>query len=368
MKVTLNREDLSSALGKCIRVVPSKAVIPITDFFLLSVTETLLSVRSTAIDMHMSAEVKCQAKESFAFCVPARILHETIRMLRDDQIQITFKGKKAEFKTHSGKYSIGCLPPEEFTHLPPLSAVNNLVVAAPLLSKSFRISGMFVNPKDNSKPALTGLNLFVKDRLLHVCGSSGFSISCCAFPFITGSSWDSIIIPLQIARIAQEVFQSGDVTLSCDGQIIMIKGDGVAVISTLINAKYPDIETHVFSKRTGTKRKFLRAQMEEALRRVKTFMVETSTGVMVDLADTVVIKTEGSDHAAEESFSSEGDGPVLTACLPQADLHRAASASDEEMGMEIFYSSEEPHKNRFILEVPDSSVREKYCIMALAAL
>ncbi len=123
MEFKVNSKELEKLLGKIIPAVPTRTPMPILENFLFEVKDGLLTIYATDLEISLKSALNIVTDENIKMVVPARLLYDIVRSLKDTTIHFKMMAnKKINLVTDAGKYTISYLEADEYPEIPSLSA------------------------------------------------------------------------------------------------------------------------------------------------------------------------------------------------------------------------------------------------------
>lgn len=140
MKFTIQREALSSLIGKIQGVIPSKAVIPILANVLIEAKDNQIIVTATDLTVSLRASLDATVLEEGGIALPARRFFQLIRELRAPEVRLeTDSNHVAIIASGSSHFKINGLEKGEFPAFPEIKGGKSFGLP------SARLKEMFVN-------------------------------------------------------------------------------------------------------------------------------------------------------------------------------------------------------------------------------
>ena len=124
MKFTIEKNNLFKSLSHVQSIVEKKNALPILSNILLEAKENSLILSATDMDISITDKVNCTIIEEGSTTVSAHTLYDIIRKLPESsEIEIISNdGKIISLRAGKSKFSLGCLPKEDF----PIIEIGNL--------------------------------------------------------------------------------------------------------------------------------------------------------------------------------------------------------------------------------------------------
>jgi len=246
-KATFDREFLSEALSKSVKFVPSKAVIPATNDVKVSIHEGKATFTTGDLTTELSVRCPVKSSESFAFCVPAKLLFKTVSSLRENEITLSVKSeKKLEVKCGKSKYNITMdTQAQDFPAFMSSAMTGEFVINEFYLKAALREVDKFTSDVDGSPMAAINIVFQGTDILFHGCNNTTI-IRYGAKP-VSVTSWNVANIMSDTAsRLCALMGDNAEITVSQSDTGIMFSNNGdnnswFIVRSTQASVKYPNV-------------------------------------------------------------------------------------------------------------------------------
>ena len=116
MKISIEKSTIFKSLSHMQSIVDKKNTIPILSNILLEATEINLVLSATDMDISINEKIDCSVIETGSVTVPAHTLYDIVRKIPDgSEIEfIANDGKKFSIRSGKSKFSLLCLPRDEF--------------------------------------------------------------------------------------------------------------------------------------------------------------------------------------------------------------------------------------------------------------
>lgn len=288
MKLIADRELLLYKLSKAVKFIPGKTIVPAFDNFKLTVAAGVMEI--IASDGNLQCKMYCNvsSKDSFAVCLPAKLLVKTIALFRENEVTITIKSDiKVELKSGKSKYNIGVdCKNEEYPVMTMAPAQNEMVMQQFFLSMTLKAADKFVDEK-SANANFIGINIAEINNKMVFTGLDGMTMCRCAVKPISISKWESVVIPTQTAsKVISMLQDKGEIGIAYsskeDGKIIFFtdrEADEVfEICSVTSNVKFPDTEM-VFSKKPEHQMILNTLEFKDAVKRLGLYTSAIDTSV-----------------------------------------------------------------------------------------
>ena len=314
MKVTISAEQLSAALETAARVAPKKSTLPILETVLLDATpDGGLLLAGTDLRTRAWRTVPALVEEAGTVCLPPARIASFLEAIPDDaEIRLTVDAaRKAVLSAGKTTSRIAGLNAEEFPAGPDFDApALDLTLAADILAGCINRTA-HAAAKDDSRPALAGLNLAFDGSSIAVTAADGYRLAHAESELPEGSDEVSLIVPARpLTEVARALKNATSARLKVDGRgsSLLIDSEAGCWSLALIGGTFPDFR-RVVPRDTPIAVTTSRSALLRALRLVKG-LEATSDGFKVHLvigADQIEIMASDrqADHEARTTIDAE---------------------------------------------------------------
>ena len=277
MKFTVEKNIIFKSLSHAQSIVEKKNTLPILSNILLEVRENSLILSSTDMDISITERLECNVIEEGSTTVLAQTLYDIIRKLSDSsEIEfISNDGKIMSLRSGKSKFSLSCLPKEDF----PIIEIGNLeneinIISHDLLKLISKTR--FAISNEETRYFLNGVYFHKKieaeTNYLSVVATDGHRLAKFdskfknSIPDITG-----VIIPKktinELSKLLIDVDSLVKINLSSNKIVFFIENS--VLISKLIDGNFPDYK-RVIPTNNNNILKVNRQDLSQAVDRVST--------------------------------------------------------------------------------------------------
>jgi DNA polymerase-3 subunit beta len=306
MKFSIAQTQLQEALQVVSSAVPTRTTLPVLSNILVEADET--SVRLTATDLDLAITTKTQANVSLpgSLTVPAKKLLELVRKLPREELRIDAKDLNLTIASKAGRFRFLCIRPDEFPATPTVPADAVITLDPDVLDRLVRRT-VYAVSTDESRPALNGALMQVKDGELRVVATDGHRLARATYKpdrSIAPSLKNDVILPLKALNALSRLIPgaSGPVEISLSRNHARFGLGGTTLITKLIEGPFPNYEQVIPMQNA----KHLRAGREglaAALERVSVFSDSLTRQVKLSLKENqllLIVQTPDQGEATEE--------------------------------------------------------------------
>jgi DNA polymerase-3 subunit beta len=319
MEFKVNSKELEKLLGKIIPAVPSRTPMPILENFLFEVKDGLLTVYATDLEISLKSSLNIVADENLRMVVPARLLNDIVRSLKETTIHFKLAtNKKINLVTDNGKYSIGYLDAEEYPEIPTVDAdknakeINEVILNGNELRAAFD-KGAFAMSKEEMRPAMMGTLFEFTDEGLRLVTTDGHRLVNMLNKNVKPNFTQQYVVPERAVSVLSKVLDEKDVKIHLTKSYVSFKLNDIELITRLISQKYPDYMSVIpmeneFLLKVNTK------ELHDSIKRMMLFSTSTTRRVKFSVTQSSIeISAEDLDIGAsgEEKVECEYKGDNL---------------------------------------------------------
>lgn len=250
MQITIERAPLMRALSHVSSVVEKRGTIPVLSNVKLEASGDILSLTATDMDLALVEKIPAQVKEPGAATVPAHMFYDIARKLPDGA-DVNFSAKetgKAAISAGSSKFTLSCLPVEEFPVMAEGEFAHRFRLASSECKALIEKPGYAMSTEE-TRYYLNGIYLHVagsgEGAVLRAVATDGHRLARVEVAIPAGAAgMPGIIIPRKAIQELRKLLESGEgeveVSVS-EGKIRFVVGEAV-LVSKLIEGQFPDYE------------------------------------------------------------------------------------------------------------------------------
>jgi DNA polymerase-3 subunit beta len=282
MKFHIQREALSSLIGKIQGVVPSKAVIPILANVLIEAKDYQIIVTTTDLTVSLRSSLEATVIEEGSIALPARRFFQLIRELKAPEIKFeTDSNNIAIVTSGSSHFKINGLDKSEFPIFPEIKGGRSFNLSAARL-KEMLVNTSFAAAKDDTRQVLNGICMELSENKLVVVGTDGKKLAKIEETIDDQiDEKQSSIIPLkaveEMCRLLDDEDSSTTLTLMSDK--IALETHRSSLVSKLLSGQFPDYQRVLPNRSNMHQMHIHRDELMTLLRQVSLFTSEASHSV-----------------------------------------------------------------------------------------
>ena len=341
MEFTIHKSEFNKALATIGGVANTKSGMDILANVHLSASKKGLSVTATDLCVGISGSYSCDTKRPGGVLVDAKKLaaivkglpEDSIRVVVADDLKVSIKSGKAEYKIHGSSEA-------DYPRLPETTDAIFSTLDADVFSDMIAKT-LFSASDDETRAHLSGI--FVKasnDKLLMV-STDGHRLS-----IVSRSSkmylgtFEGVIIPRKGVIEIRKLLKgdaSSPVEIGLRGSNVYLRRANVTLSVKLIDATFPDYE-QVIPKNTTKRAVVHRQQLIDCLKRISLLSADSAYGVKMSFAkNTLTISSDDQKFGeAREQLDIEYSSEPMTIGINAQYMSDVLSASsDVEFGIAL---------------------------------
>ncbi|MGA8278393.1 MAG: DNA polymerase III subunit beta [Rhodanobacteraceae bacterium] len=311
MRFSIQREALLKPLQHVVGVVERRQTLPVLSNLLVSVSEGIVSLTATDLEVEMTATTEAQDLNAGEVTIPARKLFDICRALPDGcRIKIEQNAERVIVSAGRSRFTLTTLPASEFPVIEDIDFIEKVNLPEATI-KDLMDRTSFAMAHQDVRYYLNGLLLDLRKNGLNCVATDGHRLA------LSGTRLDGpvtenrqIILPRKGVVELQGLFEGGEglVELEFGRNHLRLRRGGVVFTSKLIDGRFPDYEAVIpigADKEVRVDRNDLRA----ALQRAAILSNEKYRGVKLEVAPNrlrIVAHNPEQEEAVEELEAKTG--------------------------------------------------------------
>jgi DNA polymerase-3 subunit beta len=175
----VKREDLFEEIAQLQGAISRKSTIPILNNILMQVTEQVLFLTATDLDLSIRTSCPARAMTPGAFTIPARKLYDYLRLLPDGEIKAkVLSNNWVQLRSGRSHTKMVGLPRTNFPALPLFPRDSSLLIEADVL-RDLIARTAFAISKDESRYTLNGALLLIGPQGVTMVTTDGHRMAVC---------------------------------------------------------------------------------------------------------------------------------------------------------------------------------------------
>lgn len=305
MKFTTERTAFLKSLGHVQSIVEKRGTIPILSNVRIEAGKDGLGLNATDMDLEIRETGEASVAQPGQTTAPAHLLYEIVRKLPDgSQIEVTFEPEDSELALKSGRsrFRLSCLPVDEFPVMSPGDFSHTFTLPASDIRLLIDRTRSAIS-NEETRYYLNGIFFHSAEsagvQVLRAVATDGHRLACAEVPLPEGAKdMPGIILPKKtVAELRKLTDETGmDVTISLSEYKIRFAFDDIALVSKLIDGKFPDYE-RVIPKGNDKILEIDRNALADAVDRVAAISTEKSRAIKMSLGKDVITLSASSPDA-----------------------------------------------------------------------
>jgi len=324
MECLVEKEDLLRCLYLVQGVVEKRSSLPILAHVLIESTEGKVTFGATDLEVGIRQQCKSTVKKNGAVTTDARKLYEIIRELPPESVSLRSAGNGwLDVSSGKSRFRLASLDPKEFPAvIPPEQTGKKSTASASLSANTLREmveKTLFAASPDESRLQLSGVYVEVqKTGKIRMVASDGHRLSLIERETMIPdpAAWPHVILPrkglIEVRKLVEKT--EGDVELSLQGPIVVMKKDSTELSMRLVEGEFPDYH-QVIPKERKHAIAFSREEFLSALRRLLVLTTERSRGIKLQVGKNsmeISVNTPDIGEGVEEIATiHEGEGVII---------------------------------------------------------
>ncbi len=306
MKIVILRNNLKNGLDMVSRAVGVNSNLPIISNVLIKTSENKVKILATNLEVGITAVVSAKVIEDGGVTIPHAVLLSIVNNISSERINLEVKNNNLIIETDNYEASIQGIAESEFPIIPKLKDEKNYVEIgreelAESLSKVIIAAGF-----SDLRPEINGVLMVAESGAIKLVATDSFRL---AEAKITRGFKNHLaegvkaIIPLKTAdillKLAGDKMGGESVSVYLENNQLLVRSEGVEVISRLIDGKFPDYEA-IIPKTLNTEATLSREELVNALKLASSFASRVKD-VKLRVKEGKVIEVYSSDTALGEN-------------------------------------------------------------------
>ncbi len=331
MKFICDGLTLSEAVLKVSKACAVRTTAPIMECIKIKADCDAVNFLATDGELSIQKTVKAEVFEEGEICVPGKLFADFIGKLSEEEISVSTEEKGVKIQYRDSASYIQSLNAEEFPKINLEVGENSFVMKQSALKKVIAETA-FCCAQDDSRPILKGCLLEFKE-VLSVTALDGYRLAYSEAEILSKSGEQSIICPArtlgEISKILTE--EDGEITVYTQGGLLLVRSDGMTVVSRLYTGDFIKRENVIpskFSTSVTVSKNELTASTERAAILIRG---DKNNLVTFEIGGNAVKISSVSDYGnVAESVSSETEGLDLGISMNAKYLLDALKGLEEE--------------------------------------
>ncbi len=243
MDLQIAQKTLKSVLSDVAKISPSKPTLPILGNVLIAAEDGRVKLVVTDLTITVTRWVDAEIKTEGSVTVSASTFNDLIQAFPDQMVSLKYmvKGKTLKISCAGTQTKIKCLPVEEFPPSDsPGEVEHNFTFESQELQAIIKRSA-FATTDEDSRPALTGINISMNGSGAQFAGADGFRLSLIQHDMETPDEPLSITIPAKAMMYIKSTIEGHEtVEVTMGDNNVTFAVEDARVTAQILNMDYPD--------------------------------------------------------------------------------------------------------------------------------
>lgn len=278
MRVTVEREELLTALHRVQGIVEKRNTMPSLANVLLEAKPEGLDISATDLELGMRGLYKATVDEPGSVTFSARKLYEILKEIKDAEIVMTVtEDCVVTITTGRGEFKVVGLPSKDFPPLPAIERDGLISLPGVGLLQLIRKT-LFAVGDNDTRYVLNGLLVVVTNAgetpMIRLVGTDGHRLAMAEQKLETDKKTspeqeEKVIVPKKAADQIRRLLEEDEVEpmIGFTKNMLIFRKSGLVLTSRLMEGNYPNYQ-QVIPKASNNQITVNRDDLEGALRRV----------------------------------------------------------------------------------------------------
>ena len=241
MKITIKREDLLHSLQVIIGVVERRQTMPILANILMSTQNNILTMTASDLEVELISTITVDNADELSVTIPGRKLLDICRSLPVDSIiLLNHKENKVILTSGKSKFSLSCLPANEFPVIPNITGDHQVSISQPKLKQLIE-NTHFSMAQQDVRYYLNGLLLEIENNVLRAVATDGHRLAFSQDILNDTVISKAVIVPRKgVLELLRLLDGDNDITLELGENHVRIDFGNIVFTSKLIDGKFPE--------------------------------------------------------------------------------------------------------------------------------
>ncbi|MBR5800393.1 MAG: DNA polymerase III subunit beta [Lachnospiraceae bacterium] len=291
MKLVCSKSKLLSGVQIVSKAVPNKTTMSILECILIDATEGQIKLIANDMELGIETIIEGDIIEKGQVALDAKIFHEIVRKLPDNDVTITTDSSyKTNITCEKAKFNIIGKSGEDFSYLPSIERIDSIIVSQFTLKEVVRQTIFSIADNDNNK-LMTGELFEINGDVLKVVSLDGHRISIRKIELKDNYPARKVVVPGKTLNEVSKILSGDadkDVSIFFTGKHIVFEFDNTTVVSRLIEGEYFKID-QMLSSDYETKVSINRKELLECIDRATLLVKEgDKKPIIINITDDVL--------------------------------------------------------------------------------
>lgn len=244
MKFSVNKSELSNAVGKLSRAVANKSSLPVLEGILFSAEEGRITMAAYNYEIGMKKELEADCYEPGDIVIGAKLLLEIIRKMPEDIITVEVGSNcVCHITSGSSSFDIVGQPAEEFPEIPSAAGGKQLTMPGSMLKSMVRQT-IFAVDEENVTPMYTGIYFEIEPDYIKLVALDGLRIALRTETAKNENPMRFVITGRSLGEVFRMIEdESASIVMNISQNHMSFEIDGYYLVSRLIEGNYLDYQS-----------------------------------------------------------------------------------------------------------------------------
>ncbi len=249
MNFKVNSKELEKTLAKVFPAIPAKTPIEILGNFFVDITNGVMTIYATDLEMAIKSSVNVTADKDFKAVINARKFFDTIKALGDNALNFeVLDNYRIKMTWDKGEFILSYLPPDEFPQIPefPADESDGEIFSFSLTGNELKTAidkTSFAISKETFRPAMMGILFEFGEEGLRFVSTDGHRLINILYKQYGTEQPRSYVVPGDVMQILHKVLDEKEVNIMFSKSHAAFRLNGLELITRLIDERYPDYKS-----------------------------------------------------------------------------------------------------------------------------
>ncbi|MEI6499096.1 MAG: DNA polymerase III subunit beta [bacterium] len=243
MKVTILQSNFTKALSHISRVVGTRTTLPVLSNVLITAQKGRIEFSATDLEIGIITSTIGKIEEEGEITLPARLLSDFISNNKDESIELTVSGVKANLKSAHFEANIIGISPEEFPKVPIFDADYFCAIKKDeFINVAKRVAIAPAN--DETRPVLAGIYFAFDSEEVTLAATDSYRLAEDKIHITNKANDRKMIVPTrtinEVIRLISSADDASEIKISATENQVSFKINDTYIVSRLIEGAFPN--------------------------------------------------------------------------------------------------------------------------------
>jgi DNA polymerase-3 subunit beta len=300
MKLTVEKDALVAGLQRTQAVVGGKTTLPVLSNLLFCAEGEQLILTATDLELTVRATIAAKVSKAGMTTLPAKRIVSIVREMSGTLLEIDVGERDiATINCDAAEFRLNGISAEDFPVLPVFEGGHPLVLEAARLKAMLQRVG-YAASTDESRRELNGALMSFRANRLTIVATDGKRLALAEHEMDVPkeAEADAILPTKTVNELLRSIPETGNVRIQVSKNQAAFEGDGVTVISKLVEGTFPNYR-QVIPSRSEQRVAIERELFANAARRVALVTSDESNSIKLTFAKNRVEITASAPNVGE---------------------------------------------------------------------